>query len=61
MDVKNGLLTNEVWENSYQEGVVIFNTTLKGIEAQQAHKPWKRPCPCSSWHARVRIEEKEGR
>jgi ribose transport system substrate-binding protein len=39
-DVKNGSLTNEVWENGYQEGVVVFNTTLAGIDTLAAHKPW---------------------
>ncbi|HET7137931.1 MAG TPA: substrate-binding domain-containing protein [Gaiellaceae bacterium] len=37
--VKSGALTNEVWENGYQEGRVVFNTTLAGINAGKAWKP----------------------
>ena len=39
-DVKAGLLTHELWENGYQEGQAVFNTTLAGIQAKQAGKPW---------------------
>lgn len=38
-DVKEGVLTNEVWENGYQEGVEVFKTTLEGIEAGSSWKP----------------------
>jgi ribose transport system substrate-binding protein len=34
--VKSGALSNEVWENGYQEGRVVFNTTLAGINAGKA-------------------------
>jgi ribose transport system substrate-binding protein len=36
--VKSGALTNEVWENGYQEGRVVFNTTFAGIKAGKAWK-----------------------
>jgi ribose transport system substrate-binding protein len=36
--VKSGALSNEVWENGYQEGRVVFNTTLAGINAGKAWK-----------------------
>ncbi len=39
-DVKSGALTNEVWENGYQEGQVVFSTTLAGINAKQDGTPW---------------------
>ncbi|HEX7082876.1 MAG TPA: sugar ABC transporter substrate-binding protein [Gaiellaceae bacterium] len=37
--VKSGSLTNEVWENGYKEGQVVFNTTLAGIKAGKSWKP----------------------
>jgi ribose transport system substrate-binding protein len=37
--VKAGALTNEVWENGYKEGQVVFNTTLAGINAGKSWKP----------------------
>jgi ribose transport system substrate-binding protein len=37
--VKSGALTNEVWENGYKEGQVVFNTTLAGIAAGKSWKP----------------------
>jgi ribose transport system substrate-binding protein len=37
--VKSGALTNEVWENGYKEGQVIFKTTLAGIKAGKSWKP----------------------
>jgi len=37
--VKTGNLYHELWENGYQEGVVAFNTTLKGMSAGSAWKP----------------------
>ena len=39
--VKSRALTNEVWENGYQEGVVVFNTTLNGVNSLKAGKKWK--------------------
>jgi ribose transport system substrate-binding protein len=36
--VKNGSLTNEVWENGFKEGQVVFNTTLAGIAAGASWK-----------------------
>jgi ribose transport system substrate-binding protein len=37
--VKAGSLTNEVWENGYREGQVVFNTTFAGINAGKSWKP----------------------
>lgn len=37
--VKEGTLTNEVWENGYQEGQEVFSVTLEGIEAGSSWKP----------------------
>jgi len=37
--VKAGTLANEVWENGYKEGQVVFNTTLAGIAAGDSWKP----------------------
>jgi ribose transport system substrate-binding protein len=37
--VKSGALANEVWENGYKEGQVVFNTTLAGIKAGTSWKP----------------------
>jgi ribose transport system substrate-binding protein len=36
--VKTGSLTNEVWENGYKEGQIVFNTTLQGINAGSSWK-----------------------
>jgi ribose transport system substrate-binding protein len=36
--VKSGARSYEVWENGYQEGRVVFNTTLAGINAGKAWK-----------------------
>lgn len=38
-DVVNGSLTNEVWENGYKEGQVVFNTTLDAINAGSTWTP----------------------
>jgi ribose transport system substrate-binding protein len=37
--VKSGALYNEVWENGYKEGQVVFNTTLAGIARGASWKP----------------------
>jgi ribose transport system substrate-binding protein len=37
--IKSGTLANEVWENGYKEGQVVFNTTLAGIAAGTS---WKK-------------------